>query len=76
MSDIFDLMAERWPSPVVARPKLGIFSGGSYPPKTAANHDSLGIGCPERIIINGKVCYPTAALVSFLRARSMRQTKG
>lgn len=75
MSDIFDQMAERWPSPVVARPKLGIFSGGAMSPKSAANLDSLGLGCPERVVINGKVCYPTAALVSYLRARSKRQIK-
>ena len=68
-SDVFQEMADKWPSGVVARTKLEQFSGGMITAKYAANLDSLGQGAP-RITIGRKVGYPVASLVAWLRARS------
>ena len=73
MPDIFDQMAERWPAPSVARRKIEIFTGGAIKPKHMANLDSLGEGCPERLLIGGHICYPVASFVPWLRARSQRK---
>lgn len=75
MSDLFTQMAERWASPSVARSKVGIFTGGAITPKSMANLDSLGEGCPERVTINGHICYPVDSFVSWLRDRSAVPTK-
>lgn len=74
MPDIYDEMAARWPSPVVARRKIEHFTGGAVKPKHLANLDSLGNGPPERVIIAGHVCYPVASLTDWLRSRCSRRS--
>jgi len=70
--DIFDELAEKWPSTFVARKVMDQFSGGAIAPKQLANLDSLGEGPTERYRINGHVCYPVTAAVAFLRSRSKK----
>jgi hypothetical protein len=67
--DIFDEMAERWGSPVVARTELKKFSGGLLNGRTMANRDSLGCGIAERFRIGKMIAYPTSAVADFLRER-------
>ena len=67
--DIFQEMAERWPSAVVARVEVERFTGGMMSAKYLANLDSLGEG-PTRIRCGRKVGYPTTDLVAWLRARA------
>lgn len=69
-NDIFQQMADRWPSPLVARREAGKFSGGAISPKYLANLDSLGTGPSEKLVVAGHICYPATALADFLRQRS------
>jgi hypothetical protein len=69
VKDIFDEMAERWPSAVVARTEIGKFTGGMLSAKYMANLDSLGIG-PGRVTIGRRVGYPTRQCSEWLRRRS------
>ncbi len=67
MTKTFDLyeLAEAWNAPIVARSKVGEFSGGVLNPRTLANMDSLGKG-PGKIVVRGKVCYATRELVAWM----------
>jgi hypothetical protein len=67
--DIFQEMADKWPSAIVARTEIAKFSGGLISAKYAANLDSLRQFAP-RITIGRKVGYPVASLVAWLRTRS------
>ena len=67
--DIFQEMAERWPSAVVARVEVERFTGGLISAKYMANLDSLKLGC-ERITCGRKVAYPLASLITWMRDRS------
>ena len=67
--DIFQEMAERWPSAVVARTEIDRFSGGLMSSKYIANLDSQGTG-PARLLCGRKVGYPVQDLVAWLRDRS------
>ncbi|NQT55745.1 MAG: hypothetical protein HQ551_05920 [Desulfobacteraceae bacterium] len=69
--DIFQEMANKWPSAVVARTEMEKFSGGIMSGKYLANLDSQGAG-PERITCGRKVAYPIDSLVAWLRDRSVK----
>ncbi len=73
--DPFTEMLEKWPSGLVARTEVARFTGGLLSPAYMANLDSLGQG-PDRIHIGRKCCYPTHALVEWLRSRSNRSDLG
>lgn len=64
-------LAEKWPSPFVAREELERFTGGILTAKYAANLDSLGKGIRGRFRTGKKVVYPTAAVIEFLEKRSV-----
>ena len=68
--DIFNEMANKWPSAVVARTEIEKFSGGLITPKSIANLDSLGKGIEGRIHVGRKVAYPIDELVGWLRDRA------
>ncbi len=63
-------MIKRWPSEVVAREKIGEFTGGIISPRTMANIDSdperQG---PERCKFGRKVAYPVKPLIEWLNNR-------
>ena len=61
-------LAKKWPSAIVAREKIGEFSGGILSSRSMANLDSLGLG-PERIKIGRKVAYPIDSLVVWISKR-------
>jgi hypothetical protein len=71
MTDIFDKMADTWPSEIVARTSTPVFSGGLLTPKYMANLDSLGEG-PESLKVGKKVVYPKRPLVKWMRGRSKK----
>jgi len=71
--DIFDKMAEVWPSAVVARAEMKTFTGGALTKKSMSNFDTLGIGPGQKIIIGRKVCYPKDVLVRWLRERALQK---
>jgi hypothetical protein len=62
-------LAAKWPSAIVAREKVGEFSGGILNSKTMANLDSLGQG-PERVRIGRKNAYPVLPLIDWMRQRA------
>jgi hypothetical protein len=68
--DIFQEMADKWPSAVVARTQINNFTGGMMSGKYLANLDSQGAG-PERITCGRRVAYPIDSLVTWLRERSV-----
>lgn len=70
MGTIFQKMVEAWPSPIVARTEVSVFSGGLLNEKTMANSDSLGVGVVGRFRIGRKVVYPVSELIKWLEARS------
>lgn len=67
--DVFQEMADKWPSAAVARTDVGRFSGGLLNSKTLANMDCQGVG-PSRIQVGRKVAYPVSELVAWMRARA------
>ncbi|PSH02666.1 MAG: hypothetical protein CXZ00_16260 [Acidobacteria bacterium] len=70
--DVFDELAAKWESTIVARKVFDKFSGGAVSPKQLANLDSDGEGPSERIMVGKHVCYPVTAAVAFLRSRSKK----
>lgn len=63
-----DQLAESWPSPIVARSEVKVFSGGLLHPRTMANLDCLGRG-PEKIQVGRRVCYEASQLVAWMKER-------
>jgi hypothetical protein len=64
-------LADKWPSPFVARQEIKQFSGGIISEKYIANLDSQGAGPPGRIRCGRKVAYPVNELVAWLERRSV-----
>lgn len=69
MNNVFQEMAKRWPSQIVARTEIKDFTGGAISEKYIANLDSIGKG-PPRFRLGRKVVYKTADLADWLRGRS------
>lgn len=67
---IFQKMADRWPSPIVARTEVSKFTGGIVTEKYIANLDSLGKGPANRFRLGRKVAYPVHDFVEWLQSRS------
>jgi len=68
--DVFEQMAEAWPSEIVARGQVGKFSGGLVNPRALANLDSQGRGPARRIKLGERrVAYPVHDFVCWLRKR-------
>jgi len=63
-------LAERWPSPIVARNQIGEFTNGLISEKHIANLDSQGKGPRGRLKVGGRVCYTVESLIQFLEERS------
>lgn len=66
-------LAAKWPSPFVAREKIGEFTGGIISPKTMANLDSAQSGPKGRITVGRKVAYPVNELVIWLESRAIQR---
>ena len=65
---VIDSMAERWPSPIVARRKIEIFTGGLLNGKTIANHEAKGEGPPK--LKMGRIAgYPVDTLIEWLKEK-------
>lgn len=65
-------LAENWPSGIVARSKIGEFTGGMISRGTMANLDSQGLG-PDGAIRIGRVAgYMVVPLIKWLEQRATR----
>lgn len=72
--NVFQSMADRWPSSFVARTEVERFTGGIISEKYLANLDSQNKGCPGRVRCGRKIAYPVSEFVKWLAARSLRVT--
>ncbi len=70
ISNLLQSMADRWPSPIVARTEIKDFTGGVLTEKYIANLDSKGLGPANRFRLGRKVVYPVKDLVTWLAERS------
>ena len=61
-------LIDSWPSPIVARSQVGVFSGGLLHPRTMSNLDNLGKG-PGKITIGRNVVYDRDALAAWIESR-------
>ena len=73
MTTVFRRMAERWPSTMVAREKIGSFTGGVITPGHMANLDSRGEGPPRIIRIGRKAAYDVEDLICWLEDRAQEE---
>lgn len=71
LKQYYNSLAEKWKSAIVAREKIGEFTGGTISPGRIANLDCVGQGPRERIRIGRKVCYPVQPLIDWLIQRSV-----
>ena len=62
-------LGEEWPSSVIARKRVGDFTGGMLSPRTMANLDSLGLGPDGIIKIGNSVGYLKNPYVEWLIRR-------
>ncbi len=62
----FEKLKEAWPSPVVGRSQLAVFSGGLINPKTMRNLDALKKGIPGKMRLNRKVFYPVENVIQWM----------
>ena len=51
------------------RKQACIHLGGLLSPRTLANLDSKGCGCPEKKLIGGKIVYPRSEFLKWLESR-------
>lgn len=69
-TNIFQEMAQKWPSAFVARTEVERFTGGIISEKYCANLDCSGKGCPGRVRIGRKIAYPVGEFIKWLESRS------
>jgi len=72
MHAIFQEMAERWPSPIVARTEVENFTGGALSEKYLANLDCAGKGPAGRFRLGRKIVYPVGAFITWLEGRATK----
>jgi hypothetical protein len=68
-------LEDKWPSAVVARSKVGEFSGGLINPGTLANLDSQGEGPEGRFYVGRCAAYPARSLRLWLERRASVERK-
>ncbi len=70
VSNLLSSMADKWPSPIVARTEAEKFTGGLISEKYLANLDCVNKGPAGRIRIGRKIVYPVQEFIKWLAARS------
>ena len=73
-TDVFQQMADNWPSPLVAQSKVSTVTGGIISGKTLANLKSKGEPVPESVLVGARRAYVMSSLADWLRNRT--QTGG
>lgn len=63
-------LAAKWPSQIVSRDQVSLFTGGLISPKTMANLDSLGEGPEGRVRIGKKIGYLLDIFIRWLESRA------
>ena len=62
-------LEDSWPSPLVARRDVEVFSGGILKRGTLANHDCRGTGPAEKHAFKEGIAYGKEALIDWLLNR-------
>lgn len=62
-------LEDSWPSPLVARRDVEVFSGGILKRGTLANHDCRGTGPAERHAFKEGIAYSKASLIDWMLGR-------
>lgn len=70
IQEMIQELINKWPSPMVARTEIEVFSGGAMKEKYLANLDSAGLGPAGRFRVGRKVVYPTKNAAEWLALRS------
>lgn len=70
LETVFQEMIDRWPSPIVARTEIEVFTGGMMNEKYQANLDSAGKGPEGSFRIGRKRAYTVKPYVKWLQSRS------
>ena len=70
VSNLLASMADKWPSPLVARTEIERFTGGIISEKYLANLDCQGRGPAGRVRVGRKICYSVSEVVKWLESRS------
>ena len=67
---VFDQMAERWKSTIVARRSIREFTGGLYGTKFLANEDCKHKGPEGGFTVGGQKVYPVESVIAWLKTRA------
>lgn len=73
--DVFQRMADNWPSEFVARTAIQRFSGDMITPGYMANLDSKGKGPAGKIKIGGRIGYDKQQLIEWMRNRTEKNVE-
>ena len=70
MEKVFEELAAKWPSAIIARAEVGKMTGGGISSKSMANYDCLGTGPKDRFMMGRRVCYSLPSFIEWLRMHS------
>lgn len=71
MMDIKELREKfenSWPE-LIAREKIGYYTGGLYSPNTLASYDNRGNGIANPVRVGKKIAYPKKELIDWIMQR-------
>jgi hypothetical protein len=63
-------MADKWPSNIVARRSIQLFTGGLYGTKYLANEDCKGTGPIGGFTVGGQKVYPVVSVIDWLKSKA------
>ncbi len=66
----FSSLAQKWPSPYVARQEVEKFTGGMVSIKYLANLDCQGLGPKRRVKVGRKIAYPVQSVIEWMESRA------
>lgn len=66
LKTLYEDLVSQWPSSIVSRSELGIFSGGVLHPRTVANWDSRGEGITPSYRCGRKIFYRSSDVARFI----------
>ncbi len=67
---LIDSLADKWPSPVVARRSVSVFTGGLYSTKFLANEDCKGSGPKGGFTVGGSKAYSVESFIAWMKNRA------
>jgi len=68
-----ETLVDGWASKIVARSKVGEFSGGAICGRTVANAESQGDRVPGRMRIGRQIVYPAGELAAWIAEKYFKE---